>query len=108
MHPANDYAERKICIDTDIAGAVVSARAGDVALILRGPEHTASGGSDRVIMSVPCQTSLQAIITLANTTQRPVLITDNGRLVGACGPQEIIAALDRSRSGKAGQTAEAG
>jgi hypothetical protein len=101
-------ADRRIRVDTDDTGQLVSARAGDAAFVLRGPEITDPAGIARCIGSVPCQTSLQTIITLVNATQRPVLVTENGKFLGYCGPAEILAALDRNRAGGMGATAAPG
>lgn len=92
-------AERRIRVDTDASGQLVGASSGDARLRLQGPEFTTAVDLAETVGSVPCQTPLQTIIALANATQRPVLITEHGRFLGYCGPREILAALDRSRSG---------
>ncbi len=101
-------ADHRIRVETDATGQLVSARAGDAAFVMQGPEITDLASIARCIGSVPCQTSLQTIITLANATQRPVLVTENGRFLGYCGPAEILAALDRNRAGGTGTTAAPG
>ncbi len=91
--------QRRIRVETDETGQLVSANDGDLRLKMQGPEITDRAALADSIGAVPCQTSLQTIITLANATHRPVLITDNGRFLGFCGAAEILTALDRSRSG---------
>jgi glycine betaine/proline transport system ATP-binding protein len=90
-------AERGIRVATDQPGQMISASSGDTLLKLQGPEFAHQADAADAIGSVPPQTALQVIIALANATQRPVLITEHGRVLGYCGPQEILAALDRSR-----------
>ena len=52
----------------------------------------------------PAEFSLQAIIRLCQQTGLPVLLRDAaGRVVGACGEREIVAALAGRRAGAAGQ-----
>jgi glycine betaine/proline transport system ATP-binding protein len=93
--------EKRFRVDTDPAGNLVGASSSDGELTIQGPTVTDAARIARSIGAVPCQTSLQAIITLANATQKPVMVTENGRFLGVCGPTEIVAALDRSRASSA-------
>ena len=46
---------------------------------------------------VPASFSLQSIIRLRQATGHPVLLAEDGRIVGVCGEAEIIRALAGSR-----------
>jgi glycine betaine/proline transport system ATP-binding protein len=46
---------------------------------------------------VPASFSLQSIIRLRQATGHPVLLAEEGRIVGVCSEDEIIGALARSR-----------
>ena len=46
---------------------------------------------------VPASFSLQSIIRLRQATGHPVLLAEEGRIVGVCSEAEIISALARSR-----------
>ena len=100
--------ERRLRVEIDAAGGLVGARAEGNALTLQGPQRTDTAIPAQAIAVVSMETSLQAIIALANATQRPVLITDNGRFRGSCGAAEIVAALDRNRAGGTGAGATPG
>ena len=45
----------------------------------------------------PASLSLQSIIQLRQSTGHPVLLSENGKIIGVCGETEIIRALARSR-----------
>ena len=48
--------------------------------------------------AAPCSVSLQEIIHLHESSGRPVLLTEDGRLLGVCGDREILKALGRRSS----------
>src|SRR5580698_1863601 len=52
---------------------------------------------DAALAAVPASFSLQAIIRLRQATGHPVLLAEEGRIVGVCSEDEIIGALARSR-----------
>jgi glycine betaine/proline transport system ATP-binding protein len=90
--------ERRFRVDTDSAGNLVGVSSSDGALKIQGPTINDAATITHSIGAVPRQASLQMIITLANATRKPVVVTENDRFLGVCGPMEIVAALDRSRA----------
>ena len=57
----------------------------------------ANGESTTGLAVVPASFSLQTIIRLRQRTGHPVLLSEDGRIVGVCGETEIIRALAGSR-----------
>jgi glycine betaine/proline transport system ATP-binding protein len=76
-----------------------------LALHLDGVEHVlrhvrddaALEGVEPGLAVVPASFSLQSIIRLRQATGHPVLLAEDGKIVGVCSEDEIIGALARSR-----------
>jgi glycine betaine/proline transport system ATP-binding protein len=76
-----------------------------LALHLDGVEQTLRHVSDDAALATlepglavaPASFSLQSIIRLRQATGHPVLLTEDGKIVGVCNEGEIISALARSR-----------
>jgi glycine betaine/proline transport system ATP-binding protein len=85
----------------------LSLNSGDQALELRldGVSHSLCVIKDDADLSqpalgvavAPASLSLQSIIQLRQTTGHPVLLTEDGRILGVCGETEIIRALASGR-----------
>jgi CBS-domain-containing membrane protein len=76
-----------------------------LALHLDGVEHTLRHLRDDAALAalepglavVPASFSLQSIIQLRQATGHPVLLAEDGKIVGVCSEDEIISALARGR-----------
>ena len=77
-----------------------------IALQLNGEPHAlrvvgedaACAEDERAVVLGPASLSLQSLIQLRQTTGHPVLLAENGQVLGVCGETEIIRALGmRSR-----------
>ena len=76
-----------------------------LALHLDGVEHSLRHVRDDAALAaiepglavVPASFSLQSIIRLRQSTGHPVLLAEDGKIVGVCSEDEIIGALARSR-----------
>ncbi|MGH7339497.1 MAG: hypothetical protein ACREKH_03325, partial [Candidatus Rokuibacteriota bacterium] len=72
-----------------------------VELMLDGQPHplrvveddTACGEGERAVIVAPASLPLQAVIHLRRRTGHPVLLAEEGRVLGVCGETEIIIAL---------------
>jgi glycine betaine/proline transport system ATP-binding protein len=76
-----------------------------LSLTLDGIAHTLRYIRDEVDISLqepgltvaPASMSLQAIIQLRQNSGHPVLVAEEGKILGVCGEHEIIRALSRGR-----------
>ena len=69
---------------------------------LRAVEDEAGcAAGERSVIVAPASFSLQALIDLRRRTGHPVLLAEDGRLMGVCGETEIIAALAARNTGAA-------
>jgi hypothetical protein len=59
------------------------------------------GAAERSVPVAPASLSLQELIQLRQSTGHPVLLAEDGRIIGVCGESEIIRALAGSRKGAA-------
>ena len=64
---------------------------------VQGDPDPAPPGAEPCLLIAPAALSLQSIIQLRQSTGHPVLLSDNGRIVGVCSETEIIRALAGSR-----------
>jgi glycine betaine/proline transport system ATP-binding protein len=64
-------------------------------------EGAALGAAERSVPVAPASLSLQELIQLRQSTGHPVLLAEDGRIIGVCGESEIIRALAGSRKGAA-------
>jgi hypothetical protein len=53
--------------------------------------------NDPGLAVAPASTSLQSIIQLRHNSGHPVLVAEEGKILGVCGEHEIIRALSRGR-----------
>jgi glycine betaine/proline transport system ATP-binding protein len=60
-------------------------------------DDAALEGAEPGLAVVPASFSLQSIIRLRQATGHPVLLAEDGKIVGVCSEDEIIGALARSR-----------
>jgi glycine betaine/proline transport system ATP-binding protein len=56
-------------------------------------EDSLCGKDERAVIVAPAATSLQSLIHLRQTTGHPVVLTEDGKVMGVCGEAEIIRAL---------------
>src|SRR5580698_9960797 len=94
--PAEDGAlwlddRRRYRLSVSSGGAALALHLDGVEQVLR---HVPD---DAALAAVPASFSLQAIIRLRQATGHPVLLAEEGRIVGVCSEDEIIGALARSR-----------
>jgi len=64
-------------------------------------EGAALGAAERSVPVAPASLSLQELIQLRQSTGHPVLLAEDGRIIGVCGESEIIRALAGSRKSAA-------
>jgi glycine betaine/proline transport system ATP-binding protein len=64
-------------------------------------ESAALGAAERSVPVAPASLSLQELIQLRQSTGHPVLLAEDGRIIGVCGESEIIRALAGSRKSAA-------
>jgi glycine betaine/proline transport system ATP-binding protein len=76
-------ANRRYCAVLDAQGELLEVRL--------------DGAAPAVLAIVPATLSLQEIIHLRQSTGHPVLLAENGRILGVCGETEIIRALAGNR-----------
>jgi hypothetical protein len=60
-------------------------------------EDAGCAEGERGIAVTPATSSLQSIIHLRQTTGHPVLLSQDGRILGVCDEAQIIGALARGR-----------
>jgi glycine betaine/proline transport system ATP-binding protein len=83
-----------VWLQLDGAGGPLSARCDgrEARLVPVPPDAEAEiGRGDFAVAS--CETLMKAVIRLRQATGNPVLLVEDGRLVGICGEEEILAAL---------------
>jgi hypothetical protein len=64
-------------------------------------DETDLGRLEPGVAVAPASLSLQSIIHLRQTTGHPVLLAEQGRILGVCGEAEIIRALAGGRQASA-------
>jgi glycine betaine/proline transport system ATP-binding protein len=64
-------------------------------------DETACAEGERAVLVAPAELPLQSLIHLRRRTGHPVLLAQDGRLLGVCGETEIIAALSTRGRGEA-------
>ncbi|MGQ0430664.1 MAG: choline ABC transporter ATP-binding protein [Gammaproteobacteria bacterium] len=88
----------------------VDASNAPLALSLDGQPHplrvveddAACGEGERAVIVAPASLSLQSLIHLRRRTGHPVLLAEEGQVLGVCGETEIICALAARNTGAAG------
>ena len=101
--PAEDGAlwlddRRRYRLSVSSGGAALALHLDGVEQVLRHvPDDAALAAVEPGLAVVPASFSLQSIIRLRQATGHPVLLAEEGRIVGVCSEDEIIGALARSR-----------
>jgi glycine betaine/proline transport system ATP-binding protein len=87
-------AARRYSLRLDAAHAPLELRLDGASHPLRIVEDEAAcAEGERAVVAAPAAISLQALIHLRRRTGHPVLLVENGRVLGVAGETEIIVAL---------------
>jgi glycine betaine/proline transport system ATP-binding protein len=97
--------ERRTRASTDAEGRLTSVMNDANAMQIWNTQESASRPAGAAIAVVGPQNSLQSIVQLLNVTGHPVLVAEDGRLLGSCSSREIVTALGRHRTHEASSTA---
>jgi glycine betaine/proline transport system ATP-binding protein len=89
---------RRYQLSLNSTGQALSLTLDGVAHMLRYIRDEVDIGVDEPGLTVaPASMSLQAIIQLRQNSGHPVLVAEEGKILGVCGEHEIIRALSRGR-----------